>query len=157
MAAIGDLPGWRETPAARFGRGLADIRLPDPARLAEAFLWREDRWVDKTGQVPLQGNRYEVDPRLAGRRVQLRYDPFDLSVIQVWYDGRRFDDARPCQLVRGHDQRVSPPAPNPVALPDTRLSYLELLLREHRDEARSTLGRIAFHRAGPDKEDDSDV
>lgn len=146
-----------QTPAARFGRALADIRLADPARLVEVFLWREDRRVDKTGQVSLQGNRYEVDPRLAARRVQLRYDPFDLSVIQVWYEGRRFEDARPCRLVREHDERVRPPAPDPVTLPGTRLSYLELLLKEHQDEARATLGRIAFRRAGSKKEEETDV
>lgn len=146
-----------ETPAARFARGMADIRLPDPARLAEAFLWREDRRADKTGQVSLQGNRYEVDPRLAGRRVQLRYDPFDLSTIQVWHDGRRFDDARPYALVREHDQRVRPKDQDEVALPRTGLSYLDLLLGRHEDEARAALGRIAFHRAGPEKEDKSDV
>jgi hypothetical protein len=71
-----------ETPAARFARGLSDIRLPDPARLAQVFLWRESRRVDKTGQFSLQNNRYEVDPSLAGRRIQLRYDPFDLSVTR---------------------------------------------------------------------------
>ncbi len=146
-----------ETPAARFSRGMADIRLPDPARLAEVFLWREDRRVDRTGQVPLQGNRYEVDPRLAGRRVQLRYDPFGLSVIQVWYDGRGFDDARPCRLVREHVQRVRPQEEDAAALPATGLSYLDLLMGKHQAEARAALGRTAFHRAGPKKEDESDV
>jgi len=146
-----------ETPAARFARGMADIRLPDPARLAQVFLWREDRGVDKTSQVPLQGNRYEVDPRLAKRRVELRYDPFDLSTIQVWCDGQRFDDARPYDLVREHDQRVRPRNQDQVALPATGLSYLDLLLGKHQAEARATLGRIAFHRARPDKEDESDV
>ena len=146
-----------ETPAARFVRGMADIRLADPARLAEAFLWREDRRVDKTGQVSFQGNRYEVDPRLAGRRVQLRYDPFDLGVVQVWCDGRRFDDARPYELVRERDQRVRPRAQDQVALPATGLSYLALLLDKHEAEARAALGRIAFHRASPHKEDESDV
>jgi transposase InsO family protein len=154
---------WRnretgETPVARFARGLGDIRLPDPVRLSQVFLWLEDRKVDKTGQVPFQGNRYEVDPRLAGRKVQLRYDPFDLSIIQVWYDGRRFDDARPYDLVRQHDQRVRPPAQHEVTLPATGLSYLDLLLDKHEAEAKAALGRIAFHRAGPPhKENDSDV
>jgi len=37
--------------------------------------------VDKTGKVSLEGNRYEVDPQLTGRRIQLRYGPFDLSII----------------------------------------------------------------------------
>lgn len=49
--------------------------------------------MDKTGCVSVQGNRYEVDAHLVGRQVQLRYDPFDLTVIQVWFDGRRFPNA----------------------------------------------------------------
>jgi putative transposase len=61
-----------ETPAARFARGLADIRLADPLRLAEVFLWQEPRDADRTGRVSLQGNHYEIDPRLAGRKVDLR-------------------------------------------------------------------------------------
>jgi len=98
-----------ETPAARFARALGDIRLPDPARLAQVFLWKKSLKADKTAQVSLEGNRYEVDPRLARRKVELRYDPFDLSTVQVWYDGRRFDDARPYDLVRQHDRPVRPP------------------------------------------------
>jgi len=52
-----------EAPAAPFARGIADIRFPNPVHLAETFLWREERRVDKTGQVSLQGNRYEVQSR----------------------------------------------------------------------------------------------
>ncbi len=38
-----------------------------------------------------------------------------------------------------------------------RTLYLDLLLGRHEDEARAALGRIAFHRAGPEKKDESDV
>jgi len=145
-----------ETPAARFARALGDIRLPDPARLAQVFLWKKSLKADKTAQVSLEGNRYEVDPRLARRKVELRYDPFDLSTVQVWYDGRRFDDARPYDLVRQHDRRVRPPVQEEMALPSTGLSYLDLLLGKHETEARTALGRISFHRPQP-KEDESDV
>jgi hypothetical protein len=44
-----------------------------------------------------------------------------------------------------------------VALPATGLSYLDLLLGKHEAEARAALGRINFHRALPDKEDENDV
>ncbi len=146
-----------EAPAARFAWGIADIRFPDPAHLAESLLWREERRADKTGQVSLQGNRYEVGPRLAGRRSQLRNDPFDLSVIQAWREGRRLDDARSYELVRAHDQRVKPVDGGEVALRQTGLSYLDLLLGKHEAEARAALGRIAFHRTKPYKEDESDL
>ncbi|MDQ7795132.1 MAG: DDE-type integrase/transposase/recombinase, partial [bacterium] len=65
-----------QTPSARFAQALEDIRLADPARVAHVFLWQQERRVDKTGVVSLEGNRYEVDSRLALRKVQLRYDPF---------------------------------------------------------------------------------
>jgi len=40
-----------ETPAARFVRGLADLRRPDPVRLGKLSLWQEERKVDKTTQL----------------------------------------------------------------------------------------------------------
>jgi hypothetical protein len=143
-----------ETPAARFARALADIRLPDPVRLRDVFLWQEKRTVDKASQFSLQNNRYEVDPRLAGGKIQIRYDPFDLSVIQVWSDGQRFDDAQPHELVRQHDRRVKPRPENEVSLSRSGLSYLNLLLERHRSEAKQDLGGISFHR---DKEGQDDV
>ena len=67
----------------------------------------------------------EVDPRLARRKVELRCDPFDLSTVQVWCDGRRFDDARPYDLVCQHDRRVRPQDQDAMTLPKTGLSYLD--------------------------------
>ncbi len=143
-----------QTPSARFARALEDIRLPDPARVAEVFLWQEERRVDNTGRVSLGGNRYEVDSRLAQRKVQLRYDPFDLSRLQVWHEGTRYPDAIPYQLVREHDQRVRPGPRPPAELPATGLSYLKLLLKRHQDEARAALAEIPFRTI--QKEEDSD-
>ena len=132
-----------ETPVDRFARGLGDIRLPDPVRVQQAFLWTEKRWVDKTACFSLQGNRYEVDPRLARCKVTLRYDPYDLSAIQVWHEGRRYPDAVPFRLDREHDRRVTP-LPRPAELPRTGLSYLELLKQKHDREGDMALDRIAF-------------
>ncbi|UNO49444.1 Mu transposase C-terminal domain-containing protein [Alicyclobacillus acidoterrestris] len=82
-------------------------RVPE-AELNEVFYWQEERKVDKTGCVSLQGSQFEVASELVGAKVQLRYDPFDLSVIQVWRDDQRWDDARTIDLTRRHDRRVQP-------------------------------------------------
>jgi transposase InsO family protein len=142
----------RETPADRFARGLGNIRLPDPVRVQQAFLWTEKRWVDKTACLSLQGNRYEVDPRLARCKVLLRYDPYDLSAIQVWHEGRRYPDAALFELVREHDRRVAPPV-RPAELPRTGLSYLELLKDKHNREGDRALDRIAFTKLEGDGKD----
>ncbi|MEW6080374.1 MAG: Mu transposase C-terminal domain-containing protein [Bacillota bacterium] len=143
-----------QTPSARFARALEDIRLADPARVAEVFLWQQVRRVDKTGVVSLQGNRYEVDSRLAVRKVHLRYDPFDLSRVQVWHEGARYADAVPYQLVREYDVRVRPEPPAKSTA--TGLSYLKLLLKRHEEEARTALGQISF-RKFQQEEDQDDV
>ncbi|WP_326967531.1 Mu transposase C-terminal domain-containing protein [Arthrobacter sp. CG_A4] len=47
--------------------------------MAEAFRWSAHRTVTKSATVSLQSNTYQVDPLLAGKRVELIYDPFDLT------------------------------------------------------------------------------
>jgi hypothetical protein len=133
-----------ETPAARFGRSLASIRLPDPVRVQEAFLWTEERRVDKTACLTLQGNRYEVDPRLARHKVLLRYDPYDLACVQVWHQDRQYPDAIPFELVREQDERIRPAPARPAELGRTGLSYLDLLRDKHEQEAGKVLARIPF-------------
>jgi putative transposase len=63
-----------ETPIARFLAG-GPPRAADPALLAEAFRWSAQRVVTKTATVSATGNRYEVDPVLVGKLVELRHDP----------------------------------------------------------------------------------
>ena len=70
-----------EEPIARWARAAPGERaVPDPARLREAFLWSERRKAAKTALVSLHGNYYQVDAWLAGRYVELVFDPFDLTV-----------------------------------------------------------------------------
>lgn len=69
------------TPSARFEAGWTDRRPDrrDPDTIAEAFRWSVTRKVTKTATVALQSNTYQVDPLLAGTKVELIYDPFDLN------------------------------------------------------------------------------
>ena len=62
-----------ETAAAPLPRWLdgGPYPVPAPADLAEAFRWSEHRTVSKTALVSLHGNRYEVNPGLVGRKVEL--------------------------------------------------------------------------------------
>jgi putative transposase len=71
-----------QTPLARWSAA-GPIPLPAPETLTEAFLWEEHRRVTKTATVALHGNSYEVDPVLVGRKVELVFDPFDLTRIEV--------------------------------------------------------------------------
>ena len=82
------------------------IRRITMTELTEIFLWEESRKVDKTGCVSVFGNTYEVSGDLSGEKVHLRFDPFDLKVIQVWHDGARYPDAVPLDLTRPAYERT---------------------------------------------------
>jgi putative transposase len=112
------------TPLERFMAAGAPA-LPSPALLREAFLWSETRTVTKTATVSLHGNDYEVDAALAGRKVELVFDPFDLTRIEVKYQHRPFGLAVPVWIGRHtHPQaKGEPQAP----APSTGIDYLGLL------------------------------
>ena len=77
-----------EEPLARWATATPQEQaVPDQARLHEAFLWSERRVVTKTATVSLHGNTYQVDPSLIRRTVELVFDPFDLTRIEVRLSG----------------------------------------------------------------------
>jgi len=76
----------KQTPWDRWSR--ITPTLPTPPQLPEAFLWSEWRTVTKTATVGLHGNTYEVDAALIGRKIELVLNPFDLTDIEVRWQGR---------------------------------------------------------------------
>jgi len=117
-------------PLARFLA--AGPPVPTPAGLLrEAFRWGEWRTVTKTATVSLHGNLYEVDPALAGARVELTFDPFDLTDIAVRHHGRTAGAATPFQIGRHvHPKARTDTAPADTATP-TGIDYLRLVEDRH--------------------------
>ncbi len=133
-----------QAPIERFEGG-GPLRRADPGRLREAFRWSVMRKVTRTATVPLEGNSYAVDPALTGRRVELRYDPEDLSRLDVFLDGRPAGAAVPF-VTRRHVHRAVPQAARPAAAP-TGIDYLGLVATAHDDEA-GTGAKIDFAQLG---------
>ena len=77
-----------QTPLARYTAGLAQVRHADPETVRRAFLWHEKRKVRRDATLSLQGNRYQVDISFVGRTLELRFDPFDLSQVELYLDGK---------------------------------------------------------------------
>jgi putative transposase len=115
--------------------------LPDPGLLREAFLWSERRTVTKTATVGLHANRYQVDPALAGRQVELVFDPFDLTRIQVRYAGRPMGHAVPEQIGRHAHPAARPDRVDPPPAAPTGIDYLALVDQRLAAETRQ---RIAY-------------
>ena len=107
-----------EAPRDRYRRGLDKLRFVDERALRQAFLWKETRTADKAGVLTLMGCRYQVSAKLAGRKLELRFDPEDLDQLEVWHEGRFAERASPLQIHthrRPKDPGAEPPEPGIAA------------------------------------------
>ena len=140
-----------QTPLERYQQGLQEIRVADPETLRKAFLWRETRKVRKDGCIELQGNRYEVDGHLAGRKLELRFDPFDLSNLEVFLEGIPLGNA----VVReqGRDRHIAVEhlvtQNTPPPKPKSSLDYLAALRVEYQTQQRQAAGPLQFTKLSP--------
>ena len=130
----------KEPPIDRFERG-GPHRGADPEQLREAFRWSITRKVTRTATVALEGNSYSVDPSLVGRRIELRYDPEDLTRIDVYIEGKPAGVATPFVIGR-HTHRAVPQAQRP-APEATGIDYLGMVAAVH-DEQAGTGMKIDF-------------
>lgn len=122
-----------QAPLERFGAG-GPFALPTPAQLHEAFLWSEHRVVTKTATVHLHGNVFEVDASLVGRRVELVFDPFDLTTVEVRHQDRPMGHGVP-HVVGRHTHPMARPDTTPATEPAaTGIDYLGLIEARHAAE-----------------------
>jgi putative transposase len=134
-----------QAPLARWHAGLPDpLPRPSPAQLREAFLWSARRTVAKTGTVSLHNNVFEVDHALAGRSVELLFDPFDLTDVEVRYDGRSFGPATPFRIGRHSHPKARPEQPEQAPPPATGVNYLHLLEVAHTQQLEKPINYAAL-------------
>jgi putative transposase len=119
-------------PLARWQAGISHpLPTATPAQLREAFLWSAHRTVTKTATVSLHNNVYQVDPVLVGRGVELVFDPFDLTDIEVRYRGRSYGLAVAFRIGRHAHPKARPEHPEPAAPATTGIDYLRLVDAAH--------------------------
>jgi putative transposase len=135
-----------ETAAAPLPRWLdgGPYPVPAPADLAEAFRWSEHRTVSKTALVSLHGNRYQVNPGLVGRKVELVFDPFDLTFLRVRLDGSDAGTALPFQISRHSHPKAKPEIPAEPPKPTTGIDYLGLIDSTHTAELATKVNYAAL-------------
>jgi len=87
------------SPQLRFAQAAGGLRHLDAGlELEPLFFTRIKRTVRKNGTVRIEGRLYEVDLSLRALEVELRFDPYTLSRIEVFYRGKACGLARPVDL-----------------------------------------------------------
>ena len=79
----------------------------------------------------LRGQFYEAPPQFEGETIELRFDPLDLSQVEIHFQGQAQAMARPVDAVVKAQlpSRKSVPAPPPEP---TGINFVELLEQKHR-------------------------
>jgi len=134
-----------QSPLERFHAAGPAPAAPAEAVLRDAFLWSEKRTVSKTGTFGMHGNDYEVDAELAGQRVELVFDPLDLSEIDVRVGGRPVARAVPL-LVRRHVHPKAREEPVAERAAPSGIDYLGLVAARR---SRELAQRIDYRNLPP--------
>lgn len=135
-----------EAPAARWEKATPEERaVPEPALLREAFLWSERRKADKTALVRMHGNVYQVDAWLAGRTLELVFDPFDLDRIEVRAGGKPAGTAVPFTVGRHrHPKTRLPGGARRTEPAPTGIDYLAALGDGHDAALREQVSYLSL-------------
>jgi putative transposase len=130
-----------QAPKQRYDQRLIALRQADMGAVAESFLQQAERTVDKTfSDIRLDNRFYQVDPKLRGDRLRVRYDlrgPVEdilLYSLQDEYLGK----GRVHQREEGQDP---PPPPRRAPL---RFDLLGLFIDRHRRQLAADIGAIDY-------------
>jgi putative transposase len=85
-----------------------------------------------------------VDPVLVGRKVELVFDPFDLTTVEVRQGGVPHGSALPHHVGRHAHPKARPETPPTTALKPTGINYARLLDQTHQAELAQRVNYAAL-------------
>jgi putative transposase len=101
--------GEKISPETAFRSDRKALRFVDPDTLRDAFLHCESRKVDKSGCISFMDKKYEVGLSFIGCKVDVIYDPSDLTHLTIEYEGYAPWNAKP--LIIGEHAGKRPALP----------------------------------------------
>ena len=88
------------TPLLRWQRDIAQVRqLPPATDMRRLFFHRVDRLVRRDSTFLLRHRFFEALPYLAGKKIEVRFDPLDLTHLEIYCAGKPEGAARPVDAV----------------------------------------------------------
>jgi hypothetical protein len=83
------------TPLLRCQRDIEQVRqLPPATDMRRLFFHRVDRLVRRDSTFLLKNRFFEAPSHLAGKRIEVRFDPLDLTQLEIYSEGKPEGRAR---------------------------------------------------------------
>jgi len=131
------------TPAQEWNRDSRMLKYLDDSIVTQAFLHHETHELDKSGCLSFGGRKYDVSVSLAGRTVQIAYDPMAPEAITVTCEGTAPITAHPLAIPEFCDRSPSVPASMQEKEPETS-RFLDALKKKARENRHQRMGAISF-------------
>jgi transposase InsO family protein len=150
------------TPLERWQKSLdngAKLNYFSPVQIDEAFLYYAQRKVTKYGTISFQGNKYEVDGTLIGKKIGLRYNPFHLDKIHIYYQDKYYGLARIIDLDKQKHKDVLNVEEDPIITSDISKQYFDNIKSNYQEYLQQQLDmsiNTDSLKSPPDSESDED-
>jgi hypothetical protein len=96
-----------------------------------------NRLVRRDSTFLLRGVFYEAPPQFAGETIEVRFDPLDLSEVEIYVGEEAQAMARPVDPVLNAQLPSRKPLPRPAPVP-TGINFVEFLVqKQHPAEAEN--------------------
>ena len=131
------------SPLQEWNRDSRPLTFLDVSVVSEAFLYHEQRRVDKGACISFRGQRYETHPSLIGYKVEISYDPEEPQILTVSYPGYEPFTAVPLKISEFCDRQAALPAPMREQTPSTS-RFLDALEARQEQSRRQMTDAISF-------------
>lgn len=118
------------------------MRVVPPEKLVDIFLWEEERTVDKSGLFQLDGNKYPVSEDLVREKIQVRFDPFDLSKVRVYHNGAFIEVVSPEKTVSHTYAKAMPRRHDKQAPLESSKAFRRQLSEEYKAKVNETMAAL---------------
>lgn len=129
-----------DTPIHAYMTDPKKVHFVTPEECREAFLWEETRKVDSTGCFKLNGIEYEAGLEYIGKKVDVHYDPFDLSIVELWHNGERKKTLPPLKV----GEFCSKAEKIPTNIKATHSRLLKVYEEENTKRTKQKMGALSF-------------
>jgi putative transposase len=133
------------TPLERWNKSLevaTRLRYFSPVQIDQAFLHYAERTVNKYGVISFDGNEYAIDGSLVNKRIAIRYNPFHLDTVHVYYQDKYYGLARIVDLKKEKHKSVTGIEEDPAV--DSKISqqYFENIKSNYQDYLKEQLNTL---------------
>jgi putative transposase len=128
------------SPMQAYSKDSKKVRFATPEECADAFLWEDTRKVDNTGCIKLNGYEYEAGIEYIGKKVDVRYDPFDMSLVEIWYSGERRKKVGPLKV----GEYCSKVEKTSKTITATHSRLLKVYEQENAKRQKQRIGALSF-------------